>query len=159
MGNFKGYTNFNKNLGQTAPSAWKCPSTQFWGPLTSWKFEPSPRPHSHSDLASSPGQFFVNITVGEKIRPGIDCMRMRTILAQITLTYSVFPSSCNIRLQEWEPCHPIKLQKDLNSALWLAHTVVTVATGSCKNLEKHCILKVDVWSLTHNTESNPGITV
>ena len=27
--------------------------------------------------------------------------------------YSVFPSSCNIRLQEQEPCHPIKLQKDL----------------------------------------------
>ena len=21
----------------------------FWGPLTSWKFEPSPRPHTHSD--------------------------------------------------------------------------------------------------------------
>ena len=36
---------------------------------------------------------------------------------------STFPSSCNIRLQEREPCHPIKLQKDLNSALWLAHTV------------------------------------
>jgi len=28
-----------------------------------------------------------------------------------------FPSSCNIRLQEREPCHPIKFQKDLNSAL------------------------------------------
>ena len=52
---------------------------------------------------------------------------------------SVFPSSCNIRLQEWEPCHPIKLQKDLNSALSLAHTVDAVATGSCKNLEKRCI--------------------
>ena len=34
MGNFKVYTTFNKNLGQTAPSAWKCPKTQFWGPLT-----------------------------------------------------------------------------------------------------------------------------
>ena len=38
-----------KNLGQTAPSAWKCSKTQFWGPLTNWKFEPSPRPHTHSD--------------------------------------------------------------------------------------------------------------
>jgi len=40
-----------KNLGQTAPSAWRCPKTQFWGHLTSWKFEPSPiaRPHTHSD--------------------------------------------------------------------------------------------------------------
>ena len=46
MGNFKVYTTFNKNLVQTAPSAWKCPKTQFWGPLTSWKFEPSPRPHA-----------------------------------------------------------------------------------------------------------------
>ena len=25
---------FNKSLGQTAPSAWECPKTQFWGPLT-----------------------------------------------------------------------------------------------------------------------------
>ena len=25
---------FNKRLGQTAPSAWKCPKTQSWGPLT-----------------------------------------------------------------------------------------------------------------------------
>jgi len=49
MGNFKVYTTFNKNLGQTAPSAWKCPKTQFWGPLTNWKFEPSPRAHTHSD--------------------------------------------------------------------------------------------------------------
>ena len=48
MGNFKVYTTFNKKLGQTAPSAWKCPKTQFWGPLTNWKLEPSPRPHTHS---------------------------------------------------------------------------------------------------------------
>jgi len=53
-------------------------------------------------------------------------------------SYSAFPSSCNVRLQEREPCHPIKLLNDLNSALWLAHTVDAVATGSCKNLEKHC---------------------
>ena len=32
--NFKVYTTFNKSLGQTAPSAWKCPKTEFWGPLT-----------------------------------------------------------------------------------------------------------------------------
>jgi len=51
-----------------------------------------------------------------------------------------FPSSGNILLQEREPCHPIKLQKDLNSAHWLAHTVDAVATRSCKYLENvvHC---------------------
>ena len=49
MGNFKVYTTFNKSLGQTAPSAWKCLKTQFWGPLTNWKFEPSPKAHTHSD--------------------------------------------------------------------------------------------------------------
>ena len=49
MGNFEVYTTFNKNLGQTAPSAWKCPKTQLWGPLTNWKFELSPRRPTHSD--------------------------------------------------------------------------------------------------------------
>jgi len=33
MNNFKVYTTSNKSLGQTAASAWKCPKTQFWGPL------------------------------------------------------------------------------------------------------------------------------
>ena len=33
-GQLQVYTTSNKNLGQTAPSAWKCPKTQFWGPLT-----------------------------------------------------------------------------------------------------------------------------
>ena len=46
MGNFKVYTTFNKSSSQTAPSACK---TQFWGPLTNWKFEPTPSPHTHSD--------------------------------------------------------------------------------------------------------------
>ena len=36
-------------------------------------------------LASSLGQFFASITAGEKIRPGIDCKRMCTILAKIEL--------------------------------------------------------------------------
>ena len=27
---------------QTTLSAWKCPKTQFWGPVTSWKVEVSP---------------------------------------------------------------------------------------------------------------------
>ena len=50
MGNFKVYTTFNKKYsGQTACSAWKWPKPQFWVPLTSWKFEPSPSPHTHSD--------------------------------------------------------------------------------------------------------------
>ena len=47
MGSFKVYTTFNKNLGQTAPSAWNFPKTQ---PLTNWKVDLSPRPHTHSDL-------------------------------------------------------------------------------------------------------------
>ena len=29
MGNFKDYTTSNKSLGQSAPSAWKCPKTPF----------------------------------------------------------------------------------------------------------------------------------
>jgi len=49
MGNFKVYITFNKNLGQTASFAWECLKTQFWGPLSNWKFEPSPKAHSHSD--------------------------------------------------------------------------------------------------------------
>ena len=49
MCNFKVYTTFNKSLGQTAPSAWKCLKTQFWAPLTNWKFEPSSKAHTHSD--------------------------------------------------------------------------------------------------------------
>jgi len=49
MGNFKVYTTFNKCLVQTAPSAWKWLKTQLWCPLTNWKFEPSPRSHTHSD--------------------------------------------------------------------------------------------------------------
>ena len=40
---------WNQNQGQTVPYAWKCPKTQFWGPLTNWKVEPSPRPPTHSD--------------------------------------------------------------------------------------------------------------
>ena len=43
MGNFKVCTTFNKSLGQTAPSAWKCLKTQFWGPLTE-NFNPLQRP-------------------------------------------------------------------------------------------------------------------
>ena len=50
MGNFKVYTSFKKSLVQTAPSAWKRLKTQFWGPLSNWKFELSPKAHTHSDL-------------------------------------------------------------------------------------------------------------
>ena len=39
-------------------------------------------------VASSPGRFFVYVMAGEKIWPGINCMCMRTILAQIALTYT-----------------------------------------------------------------------
>ena len=52
MGNLKGYTVFIKSLGQTAPSAWKCPKTQFWGPLTSWKLNPLQGP-THTLTSSS----------------------------------------------------------------------------------------------------------
>ena len=45
----------------------------------------------------------------------------------------------HIRLQEQELCHPIKQQKELNSALWLGQKADTAITGSCKNLEKHSI--------------------
>jgi len=41
MGNFKVYKTLNKHLGQTAPSAWKCPRTQFLRPsnqLKVWTF-------------------------------------------------------------------------------------------------------------------------
>jgi len=44
--------------------------------------------------------------------------------------YSVFPSWGNSWLQEWEPCQPIKLQKGLNYALWLAHMIETVAMST-----------------------------
>ena len=37
------------NLGQTAPSAWKCPKTQFWGPLTENNIWTLSKPHTHSD--------------------------------------------------------------------------------------------------------------
>ena len=50
--------------------------------------------------------------------------------------YSAFPSFCNFQLQ---PCEPIK-EQNLNppSAIWLDGTVLTLATGCCKNLEKRC---------------------
>ena len=37
-------------------------------------------------------------------------------------SYTVFPRSCSIWLQERELCHPIELQKDFNSALRLDNT-------------------------------------
>ena len=54
MSNFKVYTAFNKSLDQTAPSAWKCPKTQLWGPLTNWKFERSLIQGPTYTLAPSP---------------------------------------------------------------------------------------------------------
>jgi len=49
MGNFKVYTTFNKSLDQTAPSAWNALKLSIWGPLANWKFEPSPKAHTHPD--------------------------------------------------------------------------------------------------------------
>ena len=52
MGNFKIYTTFNKNLGQTAPSAWNALKLNFWGALTNWKFKPLQGP-THTLTPSS----------------------------------------------------------------------------------------------------------
>ena len=46
-----------------------------------------------------------------------DVIIVHVISAEAQIIDSIFPSSCNIRLQRRQPCHPIKLQKDLNSAL------------------------------------------
>ena len=43
MGNFKVYTTFSKSLLLLLK---KYPKTQFSGPLTNWKFEPSPMAHT-----------------------------------------------------------------------------------------------------------------
>ena len=68
------------------------------------------------------------------------CNRMLQELGKpLQLTCIQQFSKIVIWLQEWEPHHPIKLQKDLSSALWLVHMVVAVATGCCKNLENCCM--------------------
>ena len=46
MGNFKVYTTFWVKLLLLLENALKL---NFWGPLTNWKFEPSPKAHTHSD--------------------------------------------------------------------------------------------------------------
>ena len=61
-------------------------------------------------VASSPGRFFVYVTAGEKIWPGINCMCMRTILAQIALTYTegihlVTYSAYYTESQDMTPCY------------------------------------------------------
>ena len=40
---------FQQKFGSAAPSAWIYLKTQFWGPLTNWDFEPSPKAHTHAD--------------------------------------------------------------------------------------------------------------
>ena len=42
-------------------------------------------------------------------------------------------------LQQRQPCEPIREQNSNPSAIWLDGTVLTLATGCCKNLEKRCI--------------------
>ena len=49
-----------------------------------------------------------------------------------------FPSSCNFRLQQSQPCEPIRKQNLNPPAIWLDGTVLALATGCCKNLEKRC---------------------
>ena len=58
------------------------------------------------------------------------------------ICYSAFPSSCNFRLQQRQPCEPIR-EQNLNPAIWLDGTGLALATGCCKSLEKRCI-----WHLT-----------
>ena len=48
------------------------------------------------------------------------------------------PSSCNFLLQQRQPCEPIREQNLNPSAIWLDGTVLALATGWCKNLEKRC---------------------
>jgi len=50
-----------------------------------------------------------------------------------------FPSSCNFQLQQRQPCEPIREQNLNPPAIWLDDTVLALATGCCKNLEKRCI--------------------
>ena len=45
-----------------------------------------------------------------------------SIISNCQTSYTVFPRSCSIWLQERELCHPIELQKDFNSALRLDNT-------------------------------------
>ena len=59
----------------------------------------------------------------------------------VVTNYSAFPSSCNFRLQQRQPCEPIREQNLNPSAIWLDGTVLALATGCCKNLEKCCIAK------------------
>ena len=44
--------------------------------------------------------------------------------------YSSFPSSCNIQLQQQQPCEPIREQNSNLSAIWLDGVVLTLATRS-----------------------------
>jgi len=53
MGNFKVHTTFNKSFSQTAPSALKCPKTEFWDPLTNWKLNPLHGPTHMSDPSTN----------------------------------------------------------------------------------------------------------
>jgi len=48
-----------------------------------------------------------------------------------------FSSSCNFRLQQCQPCEPIREQNSNPSAIWLDGTVLTLATGCWKDFEKY----------------------
>ena len=48
-GQLQSLHNFQQKFGSNCSFCLKMPKTQFWGPLTNWKFEPSPKAHTHSD--------------------------------------------------------------------------------------------------------------
>ena len=76
-------------------------------------------------------------TLGWRGTISLDCPRSRLLTQhnQEIAQYSAFPSSCNFRLQQHQPIR----EQNLNpSALWLDGTVLALATGCCKNLEKRC---------------------
>jgi len=75
-------------------------------------------------------------------------LHFRTQL-RLTHWYGAFPSSCNFWLQQHQPCEPIREQNLNPSAIWLDGTVLALATGCCKNLEKRCIAS------RHNCTVNP----
>lgn len=58
---------------------------------------------------------------------------------QLSFSTAFFQVLARTGCKSREPFHPIKLPKELNSGLRLAHTVDTVAATSCKNLKKRCI--------------------
>ena len=89
---------------------------RLWSQFSSWIFS-----HNVRFCGRGAGLFVLNTDYA------VDNL-LKNSTSYLHAPHSKVQRSCNIPLQEWEPCHPIKLQKDLNSALCLAHTVDAVVT-------------------------------